>query len=234
MAKRPKSGKCVHCLQNFNNLTRDHVFPSAWYPDNTPENVQRWTIPSCRECNNEYGKLEEDMLLKLGLCINPEYAKSSGITEKALRSIDPEYATDRKEKRIRQRKRDKVIKEIVKFKVLPHTGVYPNFRSYSNLYYPEYLSILISSKQIERLCHKIVRGITYIIDNTFIEENFNINFFPVEDKDVRPILESLQKGLEKYELPGIKVVRAMADDDRNAGFYAIEIWDQLKMYAIVI
>ncbi|MBH8560735.1 hypothetical protein I8748_00670 [Nostoc sp. CENA67] len=147
MAKRHKSGRCVHCLENVDSLTRDHVFPSAWYPDTTPENLQRWTIPSCRECNQEYGKLEEDLLLRLGLCIDPEYAKSSGITEKVLRSIDPEYATDSKEKRIRQRKREKLIKEIVKFKTLPNKGIYPNFRSQSNRYYPEYLSIIIPSKK---------------------------------------------------------------------------------------
>lgn len=111
MVKKPKSGRCVHCLQKVDNLTRDHVFPSAWYPDNTPENVQRWTIPSCKKCNEEYGRLEEDLLLRLGMCISPEDAKSSGITDKVLRSIDPQYTKDRTEKRIRERKREKIKKK---------------------------------------------------------------------------------------------------------------------------
>ncbi|MEA5554680.1 hypothetical protein VB713_27515 [Anabaena cylindrica UHCC 0172] len=177
--------------------------------------------------------MEEDLLLRLGMCIDIEDAKSSGITDKVLRSIDPNYATDRKEKRIRERKREKLIQEIVKFKGRPPVhGFLPNFRL-SNVYYPEYFSVLISAEKLEKLCHKIVRGITYITDSSLIENCFEINFFILEDKDAQPVLEHFQKSIEKYELPGIKVLRAMAADDKNSGFYAIEIWGRLKMYSIV-
>ncbi|WP_414515297.1 HNH endonuclease [Nostoc sp. PCC 9305] len=233
MTKRPKSGRCVHCLQNVEDLTRDHIFPFAWYPDNTPENLQRWTIPSCKKCNEEYGRLEEDLLLRLGMCIDPEDAKSSGITDKVLRSIDPDYANDRTEKRIRERKREKIKKEIVRWQAMPTIGFHPNFRVESNVYYPEYPSIPISVEKLERLCHKIVRGITYFVDQTFIESNFEIQFFTVDDKAAQPILEKYQQYLETYDRPGIKVIRAMTSDNPDAGFYAIEIWGRLKMYAVV-
>ncbi|WP_392535430.1 HNH endonuclease [Nostoc sp. C117] len=233
MAKQPKSGRCVHCLQNVEDLTRDHIFPFAWYPDNTPENLQRWTIPSCKQCNEEYGRLEEDLLLRLGICIDSEDAKSSGITDKVLRSIDPDYANDRREKRIRERKREKIKKEIVRWEAIPTIGFHPNFRVQSNVYYREYPSIPISVDKLERLCHKIVRGITYFVDQTFIENNFEIQFFTVDDKAAQPILEKYQQYLETYDRPGIKVVRAMISDNPDAGFYAIEIWGRLKMYAVV-
>ena len=100
MAKRPNPRRCVHCLKNVEDLTRDHVFPKAWYPANTPQNLERWTIPSCRKCNEEYGRLEEDLLFRLGMCLDPEDAKSSGIADKVLRAIDPECATTPKEKQI--------------------------------------------------------------------------------------------------------------------------------------
>ncbi|MBE9207314.1 hypothetical protein IQ244_12410 [Nostoc sp. LEGE 06077] len=233
MVKRPKSGRCVHCLQNVDNLTRDHVFPSAWYPDNTLENLQRWTVPSCKKCNEEYGRLEEDLLLRLGICICPEDANSSGISDKVLRSIDPESAKNRTDKRFRERKREKIKKELFQWKTMPTIGLHPNFGVQNNIYYPEYLTILISAEKLERLCHKIVRGITYITDKVFIEENSNIHFFTVDDKAARPILEDMKKNLVTYELPGIKVVRAMTSGNLNAGFYAIEIWGRLKMYAVV-
>ncbi|MCF2146138.1 HNH endonuclease [Desmonostoc muscorum LEGE 12446] len=233
MAKRSKSGRCVHCLQNVEYLTRDHIFPFAWYPDNTPENLQRWTIPSCKKCNEQYGRLEEDLLLRLGLCIDPEDAKSSGITDKVLRSIDPHYANDRREKRIRERKREKIKQEIVKWEAIPPRGLHPNFQVQSNVYYPEYASIPISADKLERLCHKIVRGITYFVDQTFIENNFEIQFLTVDDKAAQPILKKYQQHLNTYDRPGIKVVRAMTSENPDAGFYAIEIWGRLKMYAVV-
>lgn len=233
MPKLPKSGRCVHCLGNVDNLTRDHVFPYAWYPDTTPENLQRWTIPSCKKCNEEYGRLEEDLLLRLGMCIDPEDAKSSGISDKVLRSIDPDCTNDRREKRIRERKRENIKKQIVKWQAIPPVGFHPNFGVQSNVSYQEYLSITISVDKLERLCHKIVRGITYIVDQTFIESYFGIQFSTLYDKDAQPILEKIQKSSETFERPGIKVVRVMTTDNPNSGFYAIEIWGRLKMYAVV-
>ena len=90
MAKRPPAGKCVHCLKYSDNLTWDHVFPQAWYPDTTPPNIEKWKIPSCPRCNREYGKLEEDLLWRLGLSVDPKDQKSLGITNKVLRSTKPE------------------------------------------------------------------------------------------------------------------------------------------------
>ena len=58
MAKNPEKGKCVHCLKVPVDRTWDHMFPKAWYPDTTAENLEKWQVPSCRECNQRLGKLE--------------------------------------------------------------------------------------------------------------------------------------------------------------------------------
>ena len=233
MAKRPNPGRCVHCLKNVDDLTRDHVFPKAWYPDTTPENLERWTIPSCKNCNKEYGKLEEDLLFRLGACLNPEDAKYSGIPDKVLRSIDPECATSREEKRIRQRKREKIKQEIVKWSEVPSIGILPNFGRQSNVNYSEYASIPISSAKLERLGYKIVRGMTYILDKSFIENDHEIKVYFVQNSDAKPIIEKFSGVFETYHKPGIKVERAIPIDRADCGFYVIEIWGRLKIYAIV-
>ena len=62
--RRPKGdGRCIHCRETLVEATKDHVFPSSWYPDTTPDEVQRWTAPSCQRCNVESGRLEEDLLV---------------------------------------------------------------------------------------------------------------------------------------------------------------------------
>lgn len=235
MAKRQNSGRCVHCLKNVEDLTRDHVFPKAWYPDNTLQNLERWTIPSCRKCNEEYGRLEEDLLFRLGMCLDPEAAKSSGITDKVLRAIDPECATTLKEKQIRQKKREQIKNEIVEWKNIPPIGILPNLGLQSHVNYARYASIPISEAKLERLGHKIVRGITYIIDKYFIENDCEIKVVFTQDQEAKPILESMSSFLKAYHCsPGITVERAITDERADCGFYAIEIWGRLKIYAVVM
>ena len=87
MAKKLGPGKCVHCLKDAEERNSDHVFPESWYPDSTPPNVEKWQIPSCIPCNTDYGKLEQDFLLKVGLCLDPFEPASASIVQKSLRSL---------------------------------------------------------------------------------------------------------------------------------------------------
>ena len=80
--------------------TDEHVFPRAWYPKSTPDNLEKWKVPSCRKCNNEYSLYEQDLLVRLGHGLFKENEKCSRIIEKARRSIDPSYAKDEKDKQI--------------------------------------------------------------------------------------------------------------------------------------
>src|SRR4051812_3199374 len=68
--------------------TWDHVFPRAWYPDTTAPDVYKWQIPS-HPCNRDYGAMEEDLLFRLALCVDPHVPETAGIVQKALRSMKP-------------------------------------------------------------------------------------------------------------------------------------------------
>ena len=59
------------CLADEVEITSDHVFPRSWYPDTTPANLEKWQMPSCRQCNADFGRMEEDLLLVLALCADP-------------------------------------------------------------------------------------------------------------------------------------------------------------------
>jgi hypothetical protein len=51
--------QCIHCGAAVDETTKDHVFPASWYPETTPEEIQRWTAPSCGACNNRLGSIEK-------------------------------------------------------------------------------------------------------------------------------------------------------------------------------
>jgi hypothetical protein len=64
--------------------------PKRWttcFQVTTPENVQRWTVPSCWQCNNDLSKIEKRLLVGLGLCLDPHLEGASGIGKLALRSL---------------------------------------------------------------------------------------------------------------------------------------------------
>lgn len=89
MAKNPNVGKCVHCLKDNVELTSDHLFPKAWYPDAAPKDLEKWQIPSCLECNQRYGKIENDLLGRVALTLDANNPASAGLAEKALPAINP-------------------------------------------------------------------------------------------------------------------------------------------------
>ncbi|MDI6787160.1 MAG: hypothetical protein QME51_02175 [Planctomycetota bacterium] len=234
MAKRPPPGKCIYCLKDFEILTWDHVFPTSWYPNTTPENLEKWKIPCCSECNTRYSKIEEDLRVKLGLCIDPAEMQSNGIADKVLHSINPDFTSDIKEKSIRQRKREKMIKELIKFDNLPNQGLFPNFGPQRNTYYPEYLAVLMSEDNLKDFSHKLVRGLTYKINNLLIEKDYRIGIFFVHDNDAQPFVDLIKRFGCCYDIgPGFRIGYATARDDNNSRIYSIEIWGKLKIYAAV-
>ena len=113
MAKKPAPGKCVHCVGQFEKLTWDHVFPESWYPDTTPDNLYKWQIPNCIRCNQEYGKIEKDLMIRVGLCLDPNDPSCAGIVDKALRSIDHTKGKNHKDKQARLKKRQQILGQML-------------------------------------------------------------------------------------------------------------------------
>jgi hypothetical protein len=119
MAKKPDIGKCVHCLKEPVELTSDHMFPKAWYPDTTPENLEKWQIPSCLACNQRYSKIEGDLLNRVALALDTKHPASAGLVDTALRAINPDAGRDEKDAAARAALRRKILAETFKEKRFP-------------------------------------------------------------------------------------------------------------------
>src|SRR5215831_14208690 len=85
--RKSKPGRCVHCLRMTDRTEDDHIFPDAWYPDSTPDTVQRWTAPACPKCNRKFGALENDLLIRLIMCVDPTKEAVAGLKAKAMRAM---------------------------------------------------------------------------------------------------------------------------------------------------
>lgn len=234
MGQKPHPGKCIHCLHWHKELTWDHVFPKAWYPQSTPNDLYKWQVPSCKECNKKYGKLEEDLLLRLALCVDPSDPKCSGVVEKGLRALNPAYAKSEKDRNARMAKRNQILREAFQGKDIPLQAVYPNFGPHDHYPIENQTAITIKADSVKKLSEKIVRGIFYLEDGHFIKPPYTINFYALTDRGATPIMEMLEQyGTIHAREPGIVVSRAVAHEDNISSFFCIEIWGRFKMYAAV-
>ena len=107
MAKR-EVGRCVHCLRDKVELTSDHMFPQAWYPDTTPANLEKWQLPACNECNNRYSKIERDLLNRFSLALDAKHPASAGLVDAALRGMDPNAGHNEKDAAAREARLKKI------------------------------------------------------------------------------------------------------------------------------
>lgn len=234
MARRPRSGRCVHCLVFFKELTWDHVFPEAWYPDTTPANLEKWKIPSCLECNRLHARSEGDLLMRLGLCIDPDDPRNAGIVAKALRALSAESGRNEWDAAAREAHRQKILKQVLEGENIPYQAVYPGFGPQPGIHDEVRVAVPLSATGIRRLVEKIVRGITYIQDHKFVEKPYKIEQFVLTDKGAGPIKAILDRFGSVYERgPGITVVRAVVPEDQMTAVYGVEIWGRFKAYAFL-
>ena len=113
MAKKPKAGKCVHCLKDPVERNWDHVFPESWYPDTTPPNLEKWKIPSCIPCNDSLGVMEDDLFVLLAHALDPYHPGSAGLYDRAKRAIDPEAGKDERDRQARASRQRRFLQSVL-------------------------------------------------------------------------------------------------------------------------
>jgi hypothetical protein len=228
---RPEPGPCIHCLQSSDALTWDHVIPSAWYPDSTPQDLEKWKIPSCVGCNSRYGSIENEILLRLGLCLSPEDAQAAGIAMKALRAIKPEFAKNEKDRRAREAKRQQIREEM--FVVTnEHEGFFPGFglrdMPASRLAVPVPQDILLAFGV------KLARGLTYLETRKVIPSNYRVQVNFVHDHDLGDVNDLLKRyGKSSFRGPGVQVERAALPGDPSSSVSRVTMWGRYKSYVCV-
>jgi hypothetical protein len=236
--RRPKSdGRCIHCREELTTVTKDHVFPSCWYPDTTPAQVQRWTAPSCKSCNEHFGELEKELLVYLVYCIDPRKPAAQGLYERARRTlgIGVEDLSD-EEKQHRDMMRRKLMNEAQPYSaeiephILPGLGPHPEAPANSQM------QVRIKAESINEVVKKIVRGCEYwLAGGRIIEPPYEINvFYPTSTPaDVNNLMAAFAFG-PVHLGPGLKIRRGAAHDDPLSVIYELVIWDTLTVYASIL
>lgn len=235
MLRRPKGdGRCVHCRKRLEKKTKDHVFPASWYPDSTPANVQRWTVPSCEACNNKFGAMEVKLLVRLAMCIDPRKQEASGVWQRARESLGIGVTgLDQKEARIRKALKDEIMREAKLYDgsldahVIPRLGPHAGFPKESQI------QIEISANAVQEVAKKILRGCEFWLGNgRIIEPPHELEvFIPTEAP------EELEQHLTvgpNYLGPGCRIRRAVPNDEPQSAIYEIVIWDTLKLFFSIL
>jgi hypothetical protein len=233
MAKKFGEGRCVHCLSYFRNLTSDHVFPDSWYPESTPPGIEKWQVPSCTGCNALNGRNEEDLLVRLGLCIERDHFASLGIAQKAMRAFDSSLGKNPKDANLRLLKRDKVLRELKPRNEIRKESFMPNFGPSQT---SGTASIPIPIEKLRTLGRKLVCGITYLLnDRLFIEADHRIDIYVVNEVGAAAARTLVTEYGGRYDRgPGIVIGQARPPDDRQSGIFEIEIWGRVWLHATVV
>jgi hypothetical protein len=197
--------------------------------------MEKWKVPACFKCNQDYGKLEEDLLWRLGLSVDPTEQASLGVTDKVLRSVKPALAESPKDAKARQNKLKKILAQLSIVSSPPPRGLLPNFGLIPGLQYPEIVQIPIDDDALVRLGQKVIRGLTYIATAAMIDPYYAISIYFLEDDKGADFVSLVkQRGVVHEKGPGITVAHATSDEGGLSSLWYIEIWGKLKMYGTVI
>ncbi|NPU15000.1 hypothetical protein HL666_29925 [Bradyrhizobium sp. 83002] len=233
MAKKAKIGKCVHCLRDGVELTSDHMFPQAWYPDATPENLEKWQFPCCFECNQRYSKIEDDLLNRFALVLDAKHPASQGLVDAALRAIDPNAGRNEKDAGARAARRRKLLADTLKGEAIPEDQVVHGLGERWGRGKSEQLAIQIPRAGLDAMTEKIVRGLAYREDGRFIEPPYTIQTF-LDGTGADVAREMIKKAGQAYKRePGLEIIRATVDGDKYSALYEVTFWQQFKTYATI-
>jgi len=224
---------CIYCLAHCTELTTDHVIPRSWYPDSSPKGIWKFQVPSCKKCNNYYSKIEQNLLLKLGMCLNRSDIKCAGVPQKVMRSLSPGAGKNYRDSKARLRKREEIkraIKEIPRR--LPY-GILPNFGS-SLVSTETAAAIKVEEHNLMEFAKKLVRGVTYILSSSLIYNDDQIEVLVCEQGKANEFEAIIRKFGKKHSLaPGLNVSYVAAADCPEALMIRIEIWSRLIFYCFV-
>lgn len=213
------------------------MFPSSWYPDTTPDDVQRWTAPSCESCNGHFGELEKNLLVFLAYCVNPTKPAAQGLYERARRTIGIRVeGLSEEEKRHREARRRKMLSEVRPYspEIEPH--IIPGLGPHPEVPVSSQMQLMIKAEDIYAVVKKIVRGCEYWLSGgRIIEPPYDIEvFFPTETpEDVSKLMAAFALG-PVFLGPGLRIRRGGAQDDPLSVLYELVIWDTITAYASIL
>lgn len=228
--------RCIHCGEPLAEETRDHVFPKSWYPDTTPRDIQRWTVPSCSTCNNKLGAIEKVVFSRLALCVDPRKGEAAGLSAKAIRSMGiGAQGLSAEEAEHRRAQKMKIISATRPYQAgtetLPGLGPHPGFRE------DELLRIDIPADLLNEVAKKMVRGCESVLAQRIVDKPQEVRIYFVHEHDVPDQLVRAFGGSSAHTThlgPGFSVTRTAAHDEPDAVIYKIIVWGTIAFYASIL
>ncbi len=232
MRKRFGSGACIHCGVHTDKLTGDHVFPESWYPDSTPEGLEKWQAPACEQCNHEFGKLEKRLFRQLAMGVEPWTVGAEGIADRAIRSFDPEAAKNDADRKHREAARERVRRSLRTIAMVPETpALLPNI---GTLHLSDSNAIeVVAGSDLTLFMKKVVRGFSYLATGQVLPAEYVIRLIPTDKYAQIPnaLLDSPATIFERG--PGLRVERHYSSDDPYAALFRIQFWGRYEFIATV-
>ena len=248
-----KIKRCVHCLVELTkppksgvltdtSATLDHVFPKQWFPESTPQNLNRWTVPACHKCNCELGGIEKVLLSRMVLCLDLTKPELMALYQKvrkglALNLSDQERKQiDPAELKVREADKKKVIGDIKLWDELGPEGkksLFPGLGPWQTSA-PEH-TLTFKQEDIVREAEKMVRGCEWKIAERLVEPPYTVRVHFVHEHDVPDgIWKIVEKSAKTYSIGSyFRVQRAVAGDEPLTVFYRIEFWGSVRVYAFI-
>ncbi len=230
--------RCIHCGKPVDETTKDHVFPASWYPKTTPEDTQRWTAPSCRECNNSLGSIEKKVFSRLILCVDPQKAEAEGLYAKLKLSLGMGVVgLSKKEAEHREKQKIGLMNAIRPYSAEGGASTLPGLGSHTGFKDEDLHQIRIPADLLLKVYEKIVRGCEYVLADRIIEEPYGIQISFVHKSDFpKDIVRGLGSPAAKdvHVGPGFRVVRVAAQDDPYTVLYKITLWGSTYFLASIM
>jgi len=167
--------KCIHCLTEEGPFNDDHVFPSSWYPENTPAEIIRPTAPSCVDCNNKLSKIEENLLRVFSFGFSPNENGHKRIYERMKRSISASAGKNERDKKFRNETKRKFFRKFYPVSAFPRNSIV-NPQDYKIEI--DSLGIIFPVDELELFLKKISKGIIYNFGREkYVPSIFAYSFF---------------------------------------------------------
>lgn len=232
MAKKIKSGKCVHCLQHSDDITYDHAFPVFWYPSDTPERVQRARVPSCYSCNNRLGAIEQEVGILMWACIDPSKPQARGLRQKVMEhfGIGANNLTP-KEKVIREKLKKKFLERMYPYN--SSMKPFPGFGPHKNFSIKKQRAIDIPTDKLYIVAEKVIRALEYRQGGRYIETPYKLEIFPaIRESELPTLVSMIEKLPVNQHGPGFEIRRAATTDGEEI-LYRIEFWGTWILYGFI-
>jgi TonB family protein len=185
-------------------------------------------VPCCRECNNDLSRVESDLRIRLGRCIDPYTEEAAEVISAARPAVGSDAGNlPEKEEGRRDRLRAKVDAELMAYGdeaetpgLIPGLVLHPGNVSESPVPYSE----------LSKIAEKFGRGCEYQLMNRYVEPPYGLRTFIGHSDEIGAEFD----GEQLFELgPGFKVKCVRNAENPGDVAYWFLLWDTVCLKAFI-